>query len=80
MTALYQLWSHEETLEVPVRAQLRPRGISEDVKVAYRISQLIGVTMDDRVGQLPGANLDRLRRVAQEDLREAQWTRRVLHK
>ena len=80
MTGLYQLWSQEETANTPVSTHLRSRGITEDVKVAYRISQLIGVAMDDRIGQLPGANVGRLRRVAREDLREAQWTRRVLHK
>lgn len=80
MTSLYQIWSQEETAKIPVRAHLHGRGISEDVKVAYRISQLIGVAMDDRIRQLPGADLSRLRRVTQEDLKEAQWTRRVLHK
>ena len=80
MTSLYQLWTREETAETPVKALLHPRGIGEDIKVVYRISQLIGVAMDDRINQLPGANTDRLRSVAREDLREAQWTRRALHK
>ena len=65
---------------MPVNIQVRSRGISEDVKVVYRISQLIGVAMDDRIDQLPGADVSSLRRVASQDMREARWTRRVLHK
>lgn len=80
MTTLYQLWAQEETSEVPVKIQIRNRGISDDVKVVYRISQLIGVAMDDRIDQLPGADISKLRRVAKQDLREAEWTRRALHK
>ncbi len=79
-TTLYQLWSREETSGAPINIQLRSRGITEDVKVVYRISQLIGVAMDDRIDQLPGADVSTLRRVAKQDMREARWTRRVLHK
>lgn len=79
-TALYQLWVTEDTTGTPVRIHVRGRGINDDVKVTYRISQLIGVAMDDSIDQLPGADTSKLRRVVRQDLRETQWTRRVLHK
>lgn len=80
MTALYQLWGQEDTLELPVQIHIRSHRISEDAKVVYRISQLIGMAMDDWIDQLPGADTKKLRRVARQDMKEAQWSRRVLHK
>ncbi len=80
MTSLYQLWCQEETAGVPARIHLRNRGLSDDIKVVYRISQLIGVAMDDRIDKLPGADVSKLRRVTKQDLKEVQWTRRTLHK
>lgn len=80
MTGLYQLWGQEETVGLPVKLQLHSRGISDDIKVVYRISQLIGVAMDDRIDKLPGANVSKLRRVAKQDLKEVNWARRLLHK
>jgi hypothetical protein len=80
MTGLYQLWGQEETASLPVKLQLHTRGISDDIKVVYRISQLVGVAMDDRIDKLPGADVSRLRRIAKQDLKGVQWARRVLHK
>ena len=79
-TALYQLWGEEGTSGVPVKVHLHTRGITDDLKVVYRISQLVGVAMDNKIDSLPGADVGKLRRMAGPDIKEAQWTRRVLHK
>lgn len=79
-TTLYHLWGEEGCTDTPIQAHLHTTGITEDIKVVYRISQLVGVVLDNRIDALPGADVSKLRRVAGPDQKEAQWTRRVLHK
>ena len=79
-TALYLLWVKEGSPITPIRLQMPAREMSGDIKVVYRISQLIGLIMDENISSLPGADTSRLRKVAGPDQKEAVWTRRVLHK
>ncbi len=74
------MWGEEGSQDSPVRVSLQSRGITDDLKVVYRISQLIGVAMDDRIASLPGADVKELRRVADSDRKEIAWTRRILHR
>ena len=67
-------------MATPIQAHVMSSAITEDIKTVYRISQLVGVVLDDQISSLPGADVKKLRRMSRPDLREAAWTRRVLHK
>ena len=74
------MWVEQEGAATPIQAHLNSSAITEDIKTVYRISQLVGVVLDERIDSLPGADVEKLRRVAGPDQKEAQWTRRILHK
>ena len=80
MTVLYQLWIEEGSADMPIHVQVNAQGVTEDIKFAYRISQLIGVALDNCADTLSGANVTKLRTVAVPDQPEAEWTQRVLRK
>ncbi len=55
------------------------RGKEEDLRVIHRISNLVGVLLDDQIKSLSGVDIGALRRVSSSDRKEAQWARRTLH-
>ena len=69
-----------EGATTPLQACVHSSAITDDIKTVYRISQLVGVVLDDRIASLPGADVKKMRRIAGPDRREARWTRRVLQK
>lgn len=80
-TSLYESWAqYQETSSIPLLADAAIRGKSDDLSIIYRLSQLAGVVMDDKIASLPGANVQNLRKIAPPDRKEAKWARRTLHK
>ena len=80
-TAVYEAWvQNQGTSSVPLLAEAAAKGITEDLSIIYRISQLAGVIIDDRIASLPGAEVQNLRKIALPDRKEAKWARRTLHK
>lgn len=55
------------------------RGKEEDLRVIHRISNLVGVLLDDQVKALTGVDVSSLRKISSLDRKEAQWARRTLH-
>ena len=80
-TSVYEDWARtQETSSVPLLANAVAKRTQEDLQTIYRISQLTGVIMDEKVATLHGAETDNLRKIAMPDRREARWARRTLHK
>ena len=80
-TAVYEDWvKAEDTGSVPLLVDAAAKGVPEDLTITYRISQLGGVIMDEKITTLPGADIQSLRKIAQPDKKEARWARRTLHK
>ena len=80
-TSVYESWSQtQETGSIPLLADAASKGKSDDRSNIYRLSQLAGVIMDDKIAALPGASVQNLRKIAPPDRREARWARRTLHK
>ena len=78
---MYEDWARsQETNSVPLLVNAVTKGTPEDLRIIYRISQLAGVIMDERVATLHGAETENLRKIATPDRREARWARRTLHK
>lgn len=78
---MYENWAqNQETSSIPLLADAAIKGKSEDLSIIYRLSQLAGVVMDDKIASLPGANVQNLRKIAPPDRKEAKWARRTLHK
>lgn len=61
-------------------AEPASKGNNDDLNIFYRLSLLSGIMLDDRIQSLPGAEVGNLRRIANADRKEAQWSRRTLHK
>ena len=61
-------------------AQPAAKSTNDDLNIIYRLCLLTGVMLDDRIQSLPGAEVERLRKIASADRKEAQWARRTLHK
>ena len=80
-TSVYESWAQcQETSSIPLLADAAIMGKSDDLSIIYRLSQLAGMVMDDKIASLPGANVQNLRKIAPPDRKEAKWARRTLHK
>ena len=80
-TAVYEEWAeNQDTSCSPLLVNAAAKRMSKDLSTIYRISQLAGVIMDDRIAALPGADTQSLRKIALPDKKEARWARRTLHK
>ena len=78
---MYEDWAEkQDTSCCPLLVSPAAKGMSEELSTIYRISQLAGVMMDDRIATLPGADTQSLRKIALPDRKEAKWARRTLHK
>ena len=80
-TSVYESWAQsQETGSIPLLVDAAAKGKPDDLSIIYRISQLAGVVMDDKIASLPGADIKSLRKIAPPDRKEAKWARRTLHK
>lgn len=78
---MYEDWAEtQDTSSIPLQVEAAAKGTSEDLSIIYRISQLTGLIMDEKITSLPGADVQNLRKIALPDRKEARWARRTLHK
>ncbi len=54
--------------------------VHKDLVTLYRITQLTGVILDERVAELGGADINKCTSIAQPDRDEMEAARRTLHK
>ena len=68
---MYESWAQcQETGSIPLLADAAIKGKSDDLSIIYRLSQLAGVVMDDKIISLPGAIVQNLRQIAPPDRQE----------
>ena len=64
---------------MPINVDVVCRGKEEDLRVIHRISNLVGVLLDEKVKSLTGVDISSLRKISSSDRKEAQWARRTLN-
>ena len=82
MTELYQSWvrSGGNSQTAPLQVRSAHRGSEKDLPLLFRLSRLVGVVMDPRLKVLSEADLSDMVDVATADMKEVQWSRKMLHR